>query len=78
MNRDIVAGKWQQLKGEIQKSWGDLTDDDLDRAQGSAEKLEGVLREKYGWTKEMATKQVADLIERVESRLDRSATRGNA
>jgi uncharacterized protein YjbJ (UPF0337 family) len=74
MNRDIVAGKWQQLKGEIQKTWGDLTDDDLDRAQGSAEKLEGVLREKYGWSKEVATKQVADLMDRMRSRLDDTAS----
>lgn len=78
MNRDILAGKWQQLKGEVQKTWGDLTDDDLDRAQGSAEKLEGVLREKYGWSKEIAAKRVAAVIDRLESKLDETAAGRNA
>ena len=43
MNTDIAQGKWKQLKGEIQQRWGDLTDDDLDRINGSREKFAGVM-----------------------------------
>lgn len=29
MNRDILKGKWKQLRGEVQRRWGQLTDDEL-------------------------------------------------
>lgn len=69
MNRDILSGKWQQVRGEIRKTWGELTDDDIARAEGSAERLVGVLRERYGWTREEAASKVAGFLDRVEARL---------
>lgn len=60
MNKDILEGKWEQVKGEVQKKWGKLTDDDLDVVQGDAKKLAGKLQEKYGMTKEEAEKEVED------------------
>lgn len=73
MNTDILAGKWQQLKGEVRKTWGELTDDEIDRAQGNAEKLAGILRERYGWTRDEAAKRVADFLARVNDRLEEPA-----
>ena len=35
MNKDIVEGKWKQMRGEAKAWWGKLTDDHLDRAAGS-------------------------------------------
>ena len=60
MNKDILAGKWDQAKGEIQKQWGKLTNDDMDVIKGDATKLSGKLQEKYGWTKEEAEKKMDD------------------
>ena len=31
MNKDILKGKWTQLKGGIKNKWGKLTDEDLSR-----------------------------------------------
>jgi uncharacterized protein YjbJ (UPF0337 family) len=45
---DVLQGKWQQLKGSVKQRWGELTDDDLTQINGSREKLEGRLRERYG------------------------------
>ena len=39
MNKDIISGKWSQLKGKAQAKWGDLTNDDFDVAEGNAEYL---------------------------------------
>ena len=50
MNKDIVEGKWKQMRGEAKAWWGKLTDDDLDRAAGKFEVLAGILQEKYGYT----------------------------
>jgi len=59
MNRDILAGKWQQLRGKVKEQWGKLTDDDLTQAEGKFEKLAGFLRERYGYTQEVAEKELA-------------------
>lgn len=66
MNADIFKGKWNQLRGQIQQKWGDLTDDDLDRIQGAQTELEGLLQERYGYTKERAHQEVENLLRSTE------------
>ena len=60
MNKDIYEGKWEQVKGEAQKKWGKLTDDDFDVIKGNAKIMAGKIQEKYGMTKEDAEKEVDD------------------
>lgn len=59
MNKDIIAGKWTQVKGKAKAQWGDLTDDVLDVAEGNSEYLAGKLQEQYGWTRERAAEEVS-------------------
>ncbi len=54
MNRDQFSGQWKQIKGEAQRMWGKLTNDDLDQVEGNATKLIGRLQERYGYAKEEA------------------------
>ena len=60
MNKDIIAGKWNQVKGKARTKWGDLTDDDLDVREGNAEYLAGKLQERYGWQRDRAEQEVRD------------------
>jgi uncharacterized protein YjbJ (UPF0337 family) len=62
MNDDILKGQWKQLRGQIQQKWGDLTNDDLDRIQGVQTEFEGLLQERYGYTKERAKKEVDEFL----------------
>ena len=64
MNSDVFKGKWHQLKGEAKSQWGKLTDDDLDRVEGDAEKLIGRVQERYGYARLDAEREVNDFIER--------------
>ena len=52
MNKDQAKGKWEQIKGRAKMAWGELTDDDFKKAEGSADKLYGVIQERFGDTKE--------------------------
>jgi uncharacterized protein YjbJ (UPF0337 family) len=52
MNKDQAKGKWRQIKGMAKKAWGELTDNDFKKAEGSVDKLYGVIQEKFGDTKE--------------------------
>ena len=60
MNKDIISGKWTQLKGKAQAKWGDLTDDVFDVAEGNGEYLAGKLQEQYGWERDRAEREVRD------------------
>jgi len=67
MNDDMLKGKWKQLRGQIQQKWGDLTNDDLDRMQGTQTEFEGLLQERYGYTKERAKQEVDSLLRASET-----------
>lgn len=57
MNEHILKGKWKQLRGETQKQWGKLTNDDMDIINGEKEKLVGKLQERYGIAKDKAEEE---------------------
>ena len=48
MNKNQIKGDWNQLKGEIKKRWGKLTDDDLTEAEGDMQNLVGKIQRKTG------------------------------
>jgi uncharacterized protein YjbJ (UPF0337 family) len=58
MNRDIIGGKWQQLRGKVKEEWGKLTDDDLKTVEGKFDKLSGLIRERYGYSREKADEEL--------------------
>jgi uncharacterized protein YjbJ (UPF0337 family) len=62
MNWDQIAGNWKQLKGKAQAKWGDITDDELQSADGRREQLVGLVQEKYGHAKEAAEREVDDWV----------------
>jgi len=66
MNDDILAGKWKQLRGQVQQKWGDLTNDDLDRIKGTQTEFEGLLQERYGYTKERASEELNTWLKSTE------------
>lgn len=45
-------GRWDQLKGKAKQSWGNLTDDDLDVAEGNYDEMVGRIKEKTGESEE--------------------------
>ena len=53
-------GRWEQLKGRAKRTWGNLTDDDLDVAEGNFDELVGRIKELTGETEE----RIRDVIDR--------------
>lgn len=72
MNRDQIEGKWDQLVGSVKQAWGKLTDDDILRAEGSAEKLYGIIQERFGDSREA----IKDKLRHLESKLSSTADAG--
>jgi uncharacterized protein YjbJ (UPF0337 family) len=53
-------GRWDQLKGKARQAWGDLTDDDLDVAEGNYEELVGRIKERTGESAEVIRQRLED------------------
>lgn len=58
MNSEDLKGKWNQVKGNVQRQWGKLTNDDLDVIEGDTDILVGKLQERYDISEAEARKQV--------------------
>lgn len=68
MANNIAAGKWKQLRGDVKKKWGKLTDDHLDVIEGDRDKLVGKIQEAYGKDRAAAEREVNDFFDRKAER----------
>jgi len=73
MNRDILKGKWLQVKGDIRSWWGKVTDDDVDQIQGDGEKFIGKLQERYGYGREEAERELDEFLNLPDDQRRRTA-----
>lgn len=64
MNRDQFKGAWKEFKGEAQKQWGKLTDDDLLQIEGDYNKFMGLIQKRYGDQKDAVRKWADQWMER--------------
>lgn len=56
---DKLKGNWNQIKGKLKSTYGELTDDDLRYSEGKEDELIGHIQERTGKTKEQI-KEVID------------------
>lgn len=64
MNKDILKGKWNEIKGKVKQQWGKLTDDDITQLNGSYDELLGTLQKRYGYQKEQAQREITTFLEK--------------
>jgi uncharacterized protein YjbJ (UPF0337 family) len=51
-------GRWDQLKGAVKKTWGQITDDDLKKVEGDYDRTVGLIKERTGETMESIHKKL--------------------
>lgn len=64
-----IKEQWKNIRAMSKVWWGMLTEDDLDMIDGRRDQLIGKLRERYGYSKDQAARE----INRRLSELERSA-----
>lgn len=62
MEKDIIQGKWKEVKGKLRQKWGQLTEDEISQMKGSYEELAGKLQKKYGYEKDRAKKEIDNFL----------------
>lgn len=60
MNKEILKGDWNILKGKVREKWGEITEDDLTVISGKKDQLLGSLQKRYGYTKEKAEQELQE------------------
>lgn len=72
MDRASVDARWKLLRTRIRETWGDLTDDDLDRFETNRSRFVGQVQERYGLAREDVERRLREID------LDESAGQGSA
>lgn len=73
VNENIVKGKWTEIKGELQKTWGNITGDEFDKAKGDLTSLGGLIRQKYGLAQEDVREKLNAIVAKFAASDDKAA-----
>lgn len=71
INQQTVSGKWLEIKGEVQKAWGKITADDLEKTKGDLVAIGGLIQQKYGETQEVYSKKLGDIVSKFEEKKEK-------
>lgn len=69
-----LTGGWTQIKGKIKEKWGQITDNELTQAEGSVEKLVGLLQRKTGTARREAEEFIEHAMSDGAKTLNRAAS----
>jgi uncharacterized protein YjbJ (UPF0337 family) len=70
MNEQVLKGKWKDIKGELQKTWGKITGDELEQTKGDMTSISGLVQQRYGIAKDEANNRVARIFQSFEDKTD--------
>ncbi|HUX83635.1 MAG TPA: CsbD family protein [Chitinophagaceae bacterium] len=59
MDKLSLKGHWNVIKGQLKKSFGNLTDDDLAYEEGSEDELIGRIQKRTGQAKEEIERMIS-------------------
>jgi uncharacterized protein YjbJ (UPF0337 family) len=69
-NENVIKGKWLEIKGDLQKTWGKLSDDDLEKTKGDMKAIGGLIQQRYGEAQENTNKKLENIVKRFESQAE--------
>lgn len=64
MNKDTIQGKWTEIKGDLQKTWGKITNDEWEQTKGDMKAVSGLVQQRYGQGKEDFSDKVAGVYDK--------------
>jgi uncharacterized protein YjbJ (UPF0337 family) len=72
INENTIKGKWLEIKGDIQKAWGKLTDDELEQTKGDMKAIGGLIQQRYGEAQDTHSKKLSEIFQRFGEKKDQA------
>jgi uncharacterized protein YjbJ (UPF0337 family) len=69
-----VLGNWNELKGKIKETWGQLSDQELKQVEGQYDQLVGLIQRKTGQARQEIEQMVNRLNEEASGMIGQAAT----
>ncbi len=60
--KDILQGKWSEIKDQVPQKWSKLTDEDIAGLSGKAEELANVLQLRYKYGRIQADMEIRNWL----------------
>ena len=73
MNKELILGNWEKVKGSLKQKYAQLTDNDLMLVKGKEEELFGRIQKKLGLTKEAAELLLKKHAEKTEPKAEKKS-----
>ena len=73
VNTQVLQGQWNQVRGQLKKKWGQLTEDDLKFANGNIDQLVGRIQHKTGEAREAIESFLDELTSQGASAISQAA-----
>lgn len=62
LDADMLKSKWKDISAEAKRKWDSISEKDLEKVKGNAVAMVSLVQEKFGISKEDATKKVEELL----------------
>lgn len=72
INENTIKGSWLEFKGEVQKQWGRLKGDELEKTKGDIKAIGGLIQQNYGEAQENSNDRLHELLQHLEDNKDKS------
>ena len=78
LNQQTLEGNWNEIKGKLHERWGQLTQDDLQKARGNVDQLVGLIQRKTGEARERVEQYLNEITANGGSGVSRGALTGRS
>ncbi len=62
IDKEMLMSRWKEISQQAMKKWDSISEKDLDKVRGNAVALVSLVQEKFGVSREEATKKVEELM----------------
>jgi uncharacterized protein YjbJ (UPF0337 family) len=73
VNAQALQGQWNQIRGELKKKWGQLTEDDLRFSNGNIDQLVGKIQQRTGEAREAIEQYLTEATSQGASAISQAA-----
>lgn len=61
LNQQTLEGNWNEIKGKLHERWGQVTQDELQKARGNVDQLVGLIQKKTGEARDRVEQYLSEL-----------------